>query len=231
MVTVREIRAAAQMIGRRNALRYLAIGVGASLVAACGGKDKTPASGGAAASSAAPASASASASAQASGPAGGGAASSAAPTPAVTASSVVTRAFDAFIKGDWHLESTTPNGETVKGTATVNADGGGNSGWTITWTSGPEPITWHGGWLHRGGHLVLDVYEAPKGVSRLTGGQALTVPKEVGENVSLTFPWQPPGHKDTSDGQVLKVTYKNNVLRIVHSEGGHSESVHVCTRA
>ncbi|MFI8279050.1 hypothetical protein ACIGBH_30010 [Streptomyces sp. NPDC085929] len=222
MVTVREIRAAAQMIGRRNALRYLAIGVGASLVAACGGKDKaaTPASGGA------------DASAPASGPAGGGAASSAAaPTPASTASSVVTRAFDAFIKGDWHIESTTPNGETVKGTGTVNADGGGNSGWTITWTSGPEPVTWNGGWLHRGGLLVLDVYEAPKGVSRLTGGQALTVPKEVGDSVSLTFPWQPPGHKDTSDGQVLKVTYKNNVLRIVHSEGGHSESVHVCTRA
>ncbi|WP_369778087.1 hypothetical protein [Streptomyces sp. R33] len=225
-MTVREIRAAAQMIGRRNALRYLAIGVGASLVAACGGKDKAPAAGGgAAAASSAQASASAST-------AGGGAASSAAPTPAApTASSVVTRAFDAFIKGDWHIESTTPNGETVKGTGTVNADGGGNSGWTITWTSGPEPVTWHGGWLHRGGHLVLDVYEAPKGVSRLTGGQALTVPKEVGDNVSLTFPWQPPGHKDTSDGQVLKVTYKNNVLRIVHSEGGHSESVHVCTRA
>ncbi len=211
------------MIGRRNALRYLAIGVGASLVAACGGKAKAPA-----ASPSAPASGPASASA--SGPAGGTAASSAA-APAPTAPSVVTRAFDAFIKGDWHLESTTPNGETVKGTATVNADGGGNSARTITWTSGPEPVTWHGGWLHRGGHLVLDVYEGPKGVSRLTGGQALTVPKEVGENVSLTFPWQPPGHKDTSDGQVLKVTYKNKVLRIVHSEGGHSESVHVCTRA
>ncbi|MFI6000571.1 hypothetical protein ACIA98_09120 [Streptomyces sp. NPDC051366] len=228
-MTVREIRAAARMIGRRNALRYLAIGVGATLAAACGGKDKTPAAGGTAASPSAPTAGQASASA--SGPAGGGAASSAAPTPASTASSVVTRAFDAFIKGDWNLESTTPNGETVKGKATVNADGGGNSGWTITWTSGPEPVTWNGGWLHRGGYLILDVYEAPKGVSRLTGGRALTVPKEVGENVSLTFPWQPPGHRDTSDGQVLKVTYKNNVLRIVHSEGGHSESVHVCTRA
>ncbi|KOU18577.1 hypothetical protein ADK52_30300 [Streptomyces sp. WM6372] len=198
------------MIGRRNALRYLAIGVGASLVAACGGKGKDPLPGTPAAS--------------------GGAASSS-PAPAPASSGPIARAFDAFIKGDWNLESTTPNGETVKGKATVNADGGGNSGWTITWTSGPAPVTWHGGWLLRGGHLVLDVYEAPKGVSRLTGGQALTVPKEVGEDVSLTFPWQPPGHKDTSDGQVLKVTYKNNVVRIVHSEGGHSESVHVCTRA
>ncbi|MEV0414003.1 hypothetical protein AB0I68_25125 [Streptomyces sp. NPDC050448] len=218
------------MIGRRNALRYLAIGVGASLVAACGGKGKDPlpgtpsapadpAAGGAAASSSAPVP----------GSAGGGAASSAAPAP--PASGLVARAFDAFIKGDWNLESTTPRGETVKGKATVNADGGGNSGWTITWTSGPAPVTWTGGWMLRGGHLVLDVYQAPKGVSRLTGGEALTVPKEVGDDVSLTFPWKPPGHKDTSDGQVLKVTYKNNVLRIVHSEGGHSESVHVCTRA
>ncbi|MFK0049836.1 hypothetical protein ACIQU4_38170 [Streptomyces sp. NPDC090741] len=205
MVTVREIRAAAQMIGRRNALRYLAIGVGASLVAACGGKGK-----------AAPASEST---------------ASGAPAPAPASSGPLARAFDAFIKGDWNLESTTPNGKTVKGRATVNADGGGNSAWTITWTSGPAPVTWTGGWLLRGGHLVLDVYEAPKGVSRLTGGEALTVPGEVGENVSLTFPWKPPGHKDTSDGQVLKVTYKNNVVRIVHSEGGHSESVHVCTRA
>ncbi|MFI5666596.1 hypothetical protein [Streptomyces sp. NPDC051704] len=231
-MTVREIRAAAQMIGRRNALRYLAIGVGASLVAACGGKGqgqgKSPAAAPAAASASGDAAASPSASAPAA-PAGGGAEASAAP--AQSASGVVARAFDAFIKGDWHLESTTPNGETVKGTATVNADGGGNSGWTITWTSGPAPVTWHGGWLLRGGHLVLDVYEAPKGVSRLTGGQALTVPKEVGENVSLTFPWQPPGAKDASDGQVLKVTYKDNVVRIVHSEGGHSESVHVATRA
>ncbi|WP_030161204.1 hypothetical protein [Streptomyces sp. NRRL S-244] len=213
MVTVREIRAAAQMIGRRNALRYLAIGVGASLVAACGGKGKDPLPG----TPAAPGDAAAS--------------SPASSSPAPASSGPLARAFDAFIKGDWNLESTTPNGETVKGKATVNADGGGNSGWTITWTSGPAPITWHGGWLLRGGHLVLDVYEAPKGVSRLTGGEALTVPGEVAENVSLTLPWKPPGHKDTSDGQVLKVTYKNNVVRIVHSEGGHSESVHVCTRA
>ncbi|MFD5507479.1 hypothetical protein ACFWIB_06850 [Streptomyces sp. NPDC127051] len=206
MMTVREIRAAVQVIGRRNALRYLAIGVGASLVAACGGKGKDPLPGTPAAS--------------------GGAAS---PSPAPASSGPLARAFDAFIKGDWNLESTTPNGKTVKGKATVNADGGGNSGWSIAWTDGPS---WTGGWLLRGGHLVLDVYEAPKAsLSRLTGGQALTVPNEVGDNVSLTLPWKPPGHNDTSDGQVLKVTYKNNVLRIVHSEGGHSESVHVCTRA
>lgn len=168
MVTVREIRAAAQMIGRRNALRYLAIGVGASLVAACGGKGKDDLPGAPAALA---------------DPAAGGTSSG---DPAPASSGVVARAFDAFIKGDWNLESTTPNGKTVKGKATVNADGGGNSGWSIAWTDGPS---WTGGWLLRGGHLVLDVYEAPKAsLSRLTGGQALTVPNEVGDNVSLTLP-------------------------------------------
>ncbi|MER6782143.1 MULTISPECIES: hypothetical protein [unclassified Streptomyces] len=93
MVTVREMRrAAARMAVRRNALRYLAIGVGASLVAACGGKgrDGSPA-------------------------AAGTAAGASSPTPSATSSGVVARAFDAFVKGDWNPESTTPNGETVKG--------------------------------------------------------------------------------------------------------------------
>ncbi|WP_412074813.1 hypothetical protein ACLF6K_01355 [Streptomyces xanthophaeus] len=92
-------------------------------------------------------------------------------------------------------------------------------------------MTWTGGWLLRGGHLRIDVYSAPKGVDRLTDGEALTVPKEVGEGASLLLPWKPPGHKDTSDGQQLKATYKGNVLRIVHTERSGSESVHVCTRA
>ncbi|MFE2879780.1 hypothetical protein ACFXG6_34245 [Streptomyces roseus] len=37
-MAVRETRAAAQAIGRRNALRHLAIGVGSSPAAACGGE-------------------------------------------------------------------------------------------------------------------------------------------------------------------------------------------------
>ncbi|MET9963010.1 hypothetical protein ABZ128_28750 [Streptomyces sp. NPDC006326] len=232
-VTVREIRAAAQIIGRRNALRYLAIGMGASLLAACGpgkggaatppsgsqgtsGPSGSPTTGGASGATAAPTGSTGSTSPAGSGPATSG---------------VAARAFDAFVKGDWNLESTTPNGKTVKGKATVMADGGGNGGFTLTWSADGSPVTWNGGWLLRGGHLRIDVYDAPGGVQRLTGGEALTVPKEAGEGLSLTFPWKAPGHRDANDGQVLKVTYRNNVLRIVHSENGHSESVHVCTRA
>ncbi|MBT2480404.1 hypothetical protein [Streptomyces sp. ISL-94] len=214
-MTVREIRAAARLIGRRNALRYLAVGVGASMLAACAcaGKDPDPA--------AAP------------GPEAQGtgvpAPTGPAPTAPAPSPTVAGRAFDAFIKGSWTIESTTPGGDTGRGKATVNADGGGNGGWTIEWDG--DGGTWHGSFLLRGGHLVLDVYEAPKGVQRLTGGEALTVPATVGESVSLTLPWKPPGHSDTNDGQKLSVEYAKNTLRIRHIEAGGSTTTHVCTRA
>ncbi|MCC0096658.1 hypothetical protein K7B10_18080 [Streptomyces flavotricini] len=117
MVTVRETRAAARMIGRRNALRHLASGVGTSPVAACGGKgrDGSPAAAGTAGTPTA---------------AAGTTAGASSPAPSAASSGVVARAFDAFIKGDRNLESTTPSGETAKGKATLNADRGGKSGWT-----------------------------------------------------------------------------------------------------
>lgn len=211
---MREIRAAARFIGRRNALRYLAIGVGASVLAACAGKgqDEVQDKGQGKGNPAEP------------GP------STAAPTAVPTAApTMVTRAFDAFIKGAWTIESTTPGGHTGRGKATVNADGGGNGGWSIEWEGAAG--TWHGGFLLRGGHLVLDVYEAPKGVQRLTGGEALTVPATVGETVSLTLPWKPPGHPNANDGQKLSVEYAKNTLRIRHIEAGGSTTTHVCTRA
>ncbi|WP_282693936.1 hypothetical protein [Streptomyces sp. CC208A] len=204
-MTVRDIRAAARLIGRRNALRYLAIGAASTLVAACTGEG----------GKAAPA---------------GGAATGTGPVPSPTTAGVMSRAFDAFVKGKWTLESTTPGGETVKGTVTVLADGGGNGGFTLVWAGEGTSVTWSGGWLLRGGHLRVDVYDAPQDVDKLTGGEALTVPKEVEEGASLLLPWKPPGHHGTGDGQQLKVTYKNDVLRIVHTERGGSESVHVCTR-
>ncbi|NXY95008.1 hypothetical protein HYE82_11490, partial [Streptomyces sp. BR123] len=39
-MTVREIRTAARLIGRRTTLRYLALGAGAALLSACTGKEK-----------------------------------------------------------------------------------------------------------------------------------------------------------------------------------------------
>ncbi|MEU6864978.1 hypothetical protein ABZ924_17125 [Streptomyces sp. NPDC046876] len=237
-MTVRQIRAAARMIGRRNALRYLAIGVGASLVAACTGKDKAaaPPAGGPAAgeTSAAPTSAAPSSAPSSAAPSSGAAASpTAAPPapPAPSAAGPVARAFDAFIRGEWKVESTTPRGETVRGTATIRTDGSGNGGFTIVWDGNGAPVTWSGGWLQRGEHLRIDVYEAPQRLDRLTGGEALSIPAVFGDEISTTLPWQPPGAHNTKDGQQLQVTYRKNVLRIAHTERGGSESVHVCTRA
>ncbi|WP_173019285.1 hypothetical protein, partial [Streptomyces alkaliterrae] len=149
----------------------------------------------------------------------------------LTKAGVMSWAFDAFVKGRWTVESTTPGKSTLKGTVTVMADGGGNGGFTLVWAREGAPITWSGGYLLRGGHLRIDMHQAPTGMEQLTGGEALTVPKEVEEGASLVLPWQPPGHRDTGDGQRLNVTYRNNVLRIVHTERNGSESVHVCTRA
>ncbi|MFJ8012735.1 hypothetical protein [Streptomyces sp. NPDC096339] len=216
-MTVREMRAAAQIIGRRNALRYLAIGVAGSLVAACGGKDGggTPAPG---ASSGTPSGAPAPAP------------SSVAPSAPASASPIA-RAFDAFIGGNWKLESTTPGSKTVRGTATVMAPPGGNGGFTIVWDADGESVTWNGQWLLRGGHLSYQLFVGSKEMTKLSGGEATTVPGTVEDTASLTLPWKPPGSHGMVSGQQLKVTYKNNVLRIVHDNGHGSESVHVCTRA
>ncbi|WP_234363659.1 hypothetical protein [Streptomyces sp. TN58] len=211
-MAIREIRAAAQIIGRRNALRYLAIGVAGSLVAACGGKD-----GG----TAAPAAAGASSAGPASSP----------PAPAPTSASPIARAFDAFIGGAWKLESTTPGSKPVHGTATVTAPPGGNGGFTILWDADGESVTWTGQWLLRGGHLSYHLFVGGKEMPKLSGGEALTVPGTVEDTVSLTLPWKPPESRRAVSGQQLKVTYKSNVLRIVHDDGHGSESVHVCTRA
>ncbi|MEF2527744.1 MULTISPECIES: hypothetical protein [Streptomyces] len=231
MREIRAARAAARLIGRRNALRYLALGASAALAAACTGKGAETAGTGGPGAGPAPSGSTGPAPAPSTVPPAtpSGTAGTA---PGPTTAGVLTRAFDAFIKGRWRLESTTPGGRTATGTVTVLADGGGNGGFTIDW-DGPDgkPVTWTGFWLLRGGHLRIDVHTAPQGINRLTGGEALTVPKEVGEGASLLLPWKPPGHKGTSDGQQLQATYRDGVLRIVHRERGGSESVHTCTRA
>ncbi|MFD8009290.1 hypothetical protein [Streptomyces sp. NPDC058955] len=234
MKEIQQLRAATRLIGRRTTLRYLAIGAASALVAACTGESGTSApgsgkGGGKGSGTAAPSGAGTGSPSPGSSATAGGTPDAAAPE--ATTTGVMARAFDAFVKGGWTVESTTPGGETVRGRATVMADGGGNGGFTLVWEGSGGQVTWSGGWLLRGGHLRIDVFDAPEDVDKLTGGEALTVPKEVGEGTSLLLPWQPPGHSGTGDGQYLKVTYKNDVLRIVHSERGESESVHVCTRA
>ncbi|WP_326586363.1 hypothetical protein [Streptomyces sp. NBC_01294] len=222
-MTVRDIRTAAGIIGRRNALRYLAIGVGASLLAACTGKDRQAATG---ATSGAPAPSGASAS-----PTSGASPTSAAPAqPSATAATptkrgVLDRSFEAFVKGAWTIESTVPGGDVARGKATVDLHS-----WTIEW--GGKAGTWQGGYrLHGSGVLAIEAHEGPAALTRERGTQAHAVPLTVGDRVELTLPWQPPGHRNAGDGQRLSVTYADNKLTVRHIEASGSTTTHVCTRA
>jgi hypothetical protein len=229
-MNIRQVGAAARVIGRRNALRYLAVGVGSALVAACSSGASSSGDGGKAASggpAAAP-------------PAGSG--DSPAPTaaPSATASAapsagakptVADRAFDAFVRGDWTLQSTSSRGKPLHGKVTVQTDGGGNGGWTITWDGQTGKAgTWRGGFLLRGGHLSLTFFDGPGPlVNEHRSPEALSVPATVGDSVQLTLPWQPPGSNDSSR-ENLAVTYDGTTLTIVHTAGS-SRTTHVCTRA
>ncbi|MFF5158512.1 hypothetical protein ACFY3N_20190 [Streptomyces sp. NPDC000348] len=123
----RDIRTAARLIGRRNALRYLTIGAASALVAACTSEGKKPApsvstTDGPTDPTATPVSPL---------PVPSEPSWEASPTtPSKTTAGVMGRAFDVFIKGSRTVESTSPGNQTVKGTATVMADGGGNGGFT-----------------------------------------------------------------------------------------------------
>ncbi|MFF2149480.1 hypothetical protein [Kitasatospora sp. NPDC058190] len=221
-MNIRQVGAAARVIGRRNALRYLAIGVGSALVAACSSGGSSSGDGGKTASggpAAAP-------------PTGSG--DSPAPTaapPATAKPTVADRAFDAFVRGDWTLQSTSSRGKPMHGKVTVQTDGGGNGGWTITWDGQTGKAgTWRGSFLLRGGHLALDFFDGPGPlVNEHRSPEALSVPATVGDSVQLTLPWQPPGSNDSSR-ENLAVTYDGTTLTIVHTAGS-SRTTHVCTRA
>ncbi|MEU6861738.1 hypothetical protein ABZ924_00455 [Streptomyces sp. NPDC046876] len=221
-MTVREIRAAARMVGRRTALRYLALGAGAALVSACTGKDK-PAPG--------PASATATA---APGPAlatGSASPSATAPPSASPASGVVGRAFAEFVKGAWTISSTLPGGDTGAGRkdtgrASVNPDGT----WTIVWTG--VNGTWSGRWsLHRG-RLDLQVLTGPKHLTDpdISTSFAEKVPDTVDGPASQLLNWFPMGAQDVFGH--LDVAYNGkDQLRIHHLDLRGNLSIHMCTRA
>ncbi|MFF5446168.1 hypothetical protein [Streptomyces sp. NPDC012888] len=222
-MTVRDIRTAARLIGRRNALRYLAIGAGAALLAACTGKDRPKAASG---SSAAPSTGPSTTSAASSSPSTA-ASGSATPGPAATPArrGVLERSFEAFLKGPWAIESTSSNGLVARAAATVEL-----SSWTIVWEG--DGGTWRGGHrLHGSGVLAIEVHEGPKALTRETGTQAHQVPEKVADGFELTLPWQPPGRRRPADDQRLSVTYAGNTLTIRHVERSGSTTTHVCTRA
>ncbi|QTD99148.1 hypothetical protein S1361_17490 [Streptomyces cyanogenus] len=86
------VRAVSQVVGRRTTLRYLAVGVGASLLAACKGNDDGK--GG-----------------TTEGEGGSGGTS---PAPGVTG-----KAFAAFVRGSWKVTSEMPGGDTYTYSVTV----------------------------------------------------------------------------------------------------------------
>ncbi|MFH8383906.1 hypothetical protein ACH4E7_23655 [Kitasatospora sp. NPDC018058] len=217
---IRQFTAAAGVIGRRNALRYLALGVGSALVAACSSSSGSDSATTADSGSAAPPNSDPTATGQAPAPA--------APTAKPT---VADRAFDAFVRGSWTVQSTSSRGKPLHSKVTVQTDGGGNGGWTLTFDglSGKDG-TWRGSFLLRGGHLSLDIVDGP---AKLAGEhrspEALNVPATVGDTVQVTLPWQPPGSNDSSK-ENLAVTYDGTTLTIVHTSGS-SRTTHACTRA
>ncbi|MEU3773753.1 hypothetical protein AB0F11_11220 [Streptomyces sp. NPDC032472] len=227
-MTVREIRAAARMVGRRTALRYLALGAGAALVSACTGKDKpagpaTPT----ATATPGPTTGSASPSASATAPA---AAPPSVPS-ASPASGVVGHAFAEFVKGAWTISSTLPGGDNGAGRkdtgrAAVNPDGT----WTIIWT-GLNGI-WSGRWSLQRGRLDLQVLTGPKHLTDpdISTSSAQKVPDTVDGPTSQLLNWFPMGAQDVFGH--LDVAYNGkDQLRIHHLDLRGNISIHMCTRA
>ncbi|MFJ9444498.1 hypothetical protein ACIRRH_21850 [Kitasatospora sp. NPDC101235] len=224
----RQFNAAARVIGRRNALRYLALGMGASLVAACGGSSGGSTGSGDGKAAAGDAGAPTAAAPGSSDPSAGGAGTSAVPSAPAAKPTVGERIFDAFVTGTWTIESTSTRGDKAHGKITIES-GGRNGGWTLVWDDlDGKPATWRGSLLLRGGHLSLSFFEGPKKLMNARP-EALQVPDTVGDTVQLTFPWAPPGATAASSKDKLDVSYSNNVLRIAHTSGG-KPTTHVCTR-
>ena len=86
------VRTVTRVVGRRTSLRYLAVGVGASLLAACKGSGETKGNG--------------------SGGEGGGGNSG--------TNGVASKALTAFVRGSWKITTDTTDGKTVAYSATVD---------------------------------------------------------------------------------------------------------------
>ncbi|MEU9111056.1 hypothetical protein AB0D04_04445 [Streptomyces sp. NPDC048483] len=134
------------------------------------------------------------------------------------------KAFAAFVRGTWKVEWKDPGDDKITGTARID-----DGTWSITFPD-EEPL--HGTWSLQGSQLALQAPESPDRPESLHDAAVTNVPATVGDSVSLTMPWQPPGAPDAMDGQKLDVTCnsKDGVLRIRHIEESGSTTVHTCTR-
>ncbi|MEU2391525.1 hypothetical protein [Streptomyces sp. NPDC007369] len=217
-MTIRTIRTAARIVGRRTALRYLAIGAGAAFLAACTGKDKSSAQ-----ASAAPPSADTPSTAV-----------SGSTPPTLSAPSkaggqgVIERSVEAFLTGTWSIRTTTAGGQSLRGRATVQGQEEANGRWTIEWDGGAG--TWKGGFVFRRDRLMMQVHEGPKQGAK-GAASAHDVPGKVGDGFELTLPWQPPEKGGTGDGERLSVGYAKNTLTIRHVDASGSTTIHTATRA
>jgi hypothetical protein len=212
IVSFEALRAASRLVGRRTALRCLAVGVGASLLAACKGGDESKPGKRDGGSDAA----------------GGGGDHGTGGSGGTGTGGVAAQSFAAFVRGSWKITSESTNEERFTYTATV-----GDGVWTLDFGQG---ATERGTWALQGGRLVLGVPERFAG-GDLADGQteeaaAENVPATVGDSVSLFLPWQAPGLAGLDDEQRLDVNYdkKSGVLRIRHIEPG-GMTTHTCTRA
>ena len=201
-MNMRDVRAVTRVVGRRTTLRYLAVGAGAALLAACKGKDEGKGGDGG------------------SGGDGGGGTSGPSPSHGVTG-----RAFAAFVNGTWKVRSETAGGDGGTYTVTVsdgvwNLNWGGGDTWRGTWAmqggrlalrvpeskNAPEELT--GAAADNvpasvGDSVSLLLPWQPPGESDTSGGQRLDV----------------------------NYTAKSGVLRIRHFDRSGSMTVHTCTRA
>ncbi|MFF8288686.1 hypothetical protein ACF068_05560 [Streptomyces sp. NPDC016309] len=201
-----------RVVGRRTALRYLAVGVGASLLAACG--KGTGDGGGPGAGAAAPGAGNTGAGNNGPGNTGSGG----------TGSGPVTKAFAAFVTGTWNVVvEPTGNGTATTLTADITA-----SSWSLT-LAGRQSAPWGGQWALMGRTLAIHGPENPEDLDELVRVAALNVPARVGPRESLVLPWQPPGGSSADTGQNLEVEYAKGTLRIAHVEGD-SRTVYTCTR-
>jgi hypothetical protein len=213
------LRAMSRMVGRRTALRYLAVGVGASLLAACKGDGERKSGGGAKDDGE-------TTGGDGQGGSGSGGSSGTGSGNGGT-KGVAGNTLAAFVRGSWKITTETTDGESFSYSATVE-----DGAWTLDFGGGTAE---QGTWALRGGRLVLGVSERfgrGEGAGEPTDEAAAeNVPATVGDSVSLFLPWQPPGMPGTGDGQQLDVNYakQTGVLRIRHIEPS-GMTVHTCTR-
>jgi hypothetical protein len=240
-VRIGEVRAVTRAVGRRTALRYLAIGAGLTLVAACGGNGTKAdgVKGNGVKGNGVKADGVKADGVKADGVKGNGTKadgtkrSAAVPTGNPLPTPTAVGAVSAFLRGSWKVETVYADQRKLTGTATVGKDS-----WTIAWEGGPKP--WHGSWAHQDERLSLKVPRSAADPTDLADAAALNLRSTVLDPETVGLPWLAPGTPvsdtptDTSGataGQNLDIVYAKGKLVIRHFDTHGKVTVHTCTRA